>query len=111
MEILQGAVLCLDPLGGTRLDLLDDFRERAILREAKERMNVVARAADFDGWRILILEHSRQICVHFFSQGSQKEWFAMFRAEDEMNIKFGEGLAHVENRGSPFQGLLGSTLS
>ncbi len=67
-------------------------------------MNVVAHAADFDGWRILILEHSRQICVHLFSQGSQKEWFAMFRAEDEMNIKFGEGLAHVGNRVSPFQG-------
>lgn len=31
MEILQGAVLGLDPLGRTCLDLLDDFRERGIL--------------------------------------------------------------------------------
>ena len=68
MEIHQGSVLCLDPLGITRLDLLDNFRQRAILREAKNRMNVVTRAANLDGGGILIFQDSRQICVYLPSQ-------------------------------------------
>jgi len=44
MEIRQAAPLRLD---GTGLHFLHDFCQREVLRQSKQRMNVVARASDF----------------------------------------------------------------
>ena len=64
MEFAQGTSLRLHPFGGTCLDLFDDFRERTIFGEAKENVHVVARAANLDGRRILILQDRRKVGVH-----------------------------------------------
>jgi hypothetical protein len=50
MEIRERAPLRLDPLRGTRFNLFNYFRQGEVLRQSKERMNVVTRAAHLEGW-------------------------------------------------------------
>ena len=68
MEVRERARLRLDPLRGTRLDLLNDFRQGEVLRKSKERMNVIAHATHLDGRRVLVLKNRGQVSVQMFSQ-------------------------------------------
>ena len=51
----------------------------------------------------LILEDRRQIGVHPVPHGREEQGFAMFGAEHEMDIKFGQRLTHNESLGRPFR--------
>ena len=67
-------------------------------------MNVVARASNLEGRRVLILEHGGQISVQGPLPRWQEQGFAMLGAEHKMKIQFGERLTQEDSPGAPLQG-------
>jgi hypothetical protein len=53
------------------LHFLHDFCQRAVLRQSKQRVNVVAHASDFQRRGVLIIENRRQAGVEVFPRGRQ----------------------------------------
>jgi len=81
-------ILRLDPFGRTHLDGLYDMRQGVVFRHAEENMDVVACAADYFGRRIEIVENDGQIGVNPLAKRLQKKRFALFGAEDEVDVQF-----------------------
>jgi hypothetical protein len=59
MEVRQAAPFRLDPFRRTGLHFLHDFCQCEVLRQSKQRMNVVAHASDFQRRGVLAIENRR----------------------------------------------------
>lgn len=57
-------------------------------------MDVVLDGIDEDGSAIEILQHGGHVAVEGIADGIGNDLFAIFRAENEVDVEAGEGLGH-----------------
>lgn len=84
MERAERLALSLHPLGRTFLDRLDDLAQGLVPRQHKERVNMIAVPAYYDGWTLPIAKDPRLIREQFRANGDGKIRLAILRAVNEV---------------------------
>jgi len=95
--------LGFDPFGGGFFDVFDDLADGHGSRQIEEQVGVVFHGVDENGSTSEILQYRGHVGVEGGSHGVRDDGFAVFGAEDEMDVKAGEGLGH--RLGRPFRAL------
>jgi hypothetical protein len=93
--------LRLDPFGRSLLDLLNGLTDRHRPGKIEEDVSVVIHGIDEHGSGPEVLQHGGHIGVEGIAHGIGDDGFAILGAEDQMNMKAGEGLGH--RLGRPFR--------
>jgi hypothetical protein len=87
-------VLCFNPTGRRRFDLLHKVRRSMIFRLCEQDVNMVAHGINFDERRIKVFENTRNIGMELATFFVTEKLTAILCAEYEMNNDVGEGLGH-----------------
>jgi hypothetical protein len=102
-ECAEWCPLGFDPFGGGFFDVLDDLADRDGPGEIEKQVSVVFDGIDEDGSAVEVLQNGSHVCVQCVADVIVEDGFTVFRAEDEMNVKAGQGLGH--RLGRPFRAL------
>ena len=89
------SVECFDPLRRELLDLLDQLGLRQRSWERCDNVNVIGNTADVHEFDSKIAAHRCEIGVHARSNVRIEPGFTIFRAEDDVNDDFTQGLRHA----------------
>ena len=93
--------LCLDPFGRNLLDLFHGVADRDGAAQFKEDVDVIGDRVDEDGRAAEILQDGRHVTVQGVAHGVMQDGFAVFGAEDEVDVQPRERLWHGLKR--PFR--------
>ena len=96
--------LRFDPFGRRLFNVLDDLTDRNGAGEIEEKVGVVFHRIDKDRGASQVLQHGGHVGVQRIANRIGDEGFATLGAEDEMDMKAGEGLRH--RLGRPFRALV-----
>ena len=93
-EIAIPLVPLLDPNGGSRFDLLNNFRRGMVFGLREKQVNVVAHGIDFNQRRLVIFEDAPEIRVKLIAFLIAQQLTPPFCGEHEMHDDVGKRLRH-----------------
>ena len=90
VEVFQGIILGLDPLGGIGFDLFYQIHERDFFGQQAQDVDVVGVAANDDGLAAQLVADAPQVAVQLLLIGRVDQVLAVLRAEDDVDVVFDE---------------------
>jgi len=87
--------LRLNPLRRCLFDILDGLTDGHGADEVKKKVRVVCHGIDKNGSASQVLQNLAPVGVERLANGIGDTWFTIFGAEDEGDVKSGEGLRHA----------------